>query len=149
MMRAIRFFSLKQMSQQLHVGRKSPHTPLSVIQHELEQERLLMGEAVVSKRLDDEKVVLNMLKDQRAEYKKQVKRSVEELMENPLLNAQGFHALWKNQQNILTLYLPENKELLAETIDWLKARQILTVNNRPLEGSAESHAENFMEKCEP
>lgn len=125
MLRAMQFFPVKQLLLNgLTIGRKTPETPLSVIKHELEAETQLLGDAIVSKRLKDEKAVLEVLEQQQAEYKEQVQQSVEKLMENPVSVKRDFHSWWQQQQHILSLHKPENKEVLADSIDWLKARQI-------------------------
>ena len=133
MIRAIRFFPMKQLIEGLIIGRKTPETPLSVIKHPLENERQLFGEAVISKRLEDEKVVLNVLEQQQAAYKEQIKRTADELIEHSAILPHDFHCWWGRRQDIISFYKPENKEILADSIDWLRARQALAKQHQSSE----------------
>jgi len=146
MRRAMRFFSVKQMSDRLNIGRKTPKIPLSIIKHELEEERQLVGDAIVSQRLNDEKIVLDALEQQQAEYKRCVKQSVDELMENPPSTLDSFHAWWQQKQNMITFYIPKNNEVLADSIDWLRARQALARQHQGPDVSMDSHAEFSLKK---
>ena len=109
-----------------YVGRKLPITPLSTIKTELVEEIRHHGHEAIALRLSDEKRILADLMKRQAEHHELIRKHGREVSKFNPESSRSFESFWKEQQAVINrASSPEERELLADQIDWLLARQHL------------------------